>query len=99
MPKRQRSGSSAGDQETMPSDSVVRSQELWFDDGNTVLQAENTQFKVHRGVLSKHSPIFADLFRVPQPTNEPTVDGCPVVQLPDSADDVTHILAVLYGDT
>ncbi|KAJ3512110.1 hypothetical protein NMY22_g15433 [Coprinellus aureogranulatus] len=73
-------------------------EELWFDDGNVVLQASNVQFKVHRGVLAKHSPIFSDLFQVPHPESEPTVEGCPVVELQDSEKDIKNILKALYGD-
>lgn len=94
MSKRRRSRSPTADKGTSP----VQSQLAWFEDGNIILQAENTQFKVHRGVLAKHSPVFADLFQVPQPTNEPVVDGCPVVQIPDSAGDVADMLCCLYGD-
>ena len=32
--------------------------EIWFEDGNIVLEAEGTQFRVHRGILSLNSPIF-----------------------------------------
>lgn len=77
---------------------AIRSEEVWFDDGNLVIQAENTQFKIHRGILAKHSPVFADLFKVPHPADEPTVDGCPVVELHDCADDLKHMLLALYGD-
>lgn len=75
-----------------------KSEQLWFEDGSIVLQAENTQFKVHRSILAKNSPIFADLFKIPHPASEPTIDGCPIVHLQDSAEDVKHVLLILYGD-
>ncbi|KAJ3547313.1 hypothetical protein NMY22_g1703 [Coprinellus aureogranulatus] len=66
-----------------------RCHDLWLEDGNIILQAGNKQFKVHRSILAKRSPIFADLFQVPHPDTEPTVEGCPVVELyADSAKDV-----------
>ncbi|KAG6331415.1 hypothetical protein ID866_7674 [Astraeus odoratus] len=72
--------------------------ELWFDDGNVVLQAEGKQFKVHRGILSAHSQIFKDMFSCPQPPDkDEIVEGCPVVHLQDSASDILHILNALYG--
>ncbi|KAJ3528884.1 hypothetical protein NMY22_g9229 [Coprinellus aureogranulatus] len=78
----------------------TRSEKVWFEDGNIVIQAkpDNVQFKVHRGVLSKQSPVFSGLFDVPHPPSEPTVDGCPVVELHDAAVDMENALLALYGD-
>lgn len=30
--------------------------EFWFDDGNIILEAKSTQFKVYKGPLVEHSP-------------------------------------------
>lgn len=73
-----------------------RSDSVWFQDGNIILEAEGTQFRVHRGILAKHSTFFKDMFEVPQPSDEPTVEGCPVVRLTDTAHDVEHLLNALY---
>lgn len=70
--------------------------EVWFDDGNIIVQAEKTQFRVHRGVLAKQSVVFKDMFRLPQPANELTVDGHPIVHLSDTARDVGYLFAALY---
>ncbi|KAF5340559.1 hypothetical protein D9611_007304 [Ephemerocybe angulata] len=76
-----------------------QSQKVWFSDGNIVLQAQNVQFKVHKSVLAKHSSVFADLFEMPHTNgDEQTADGCPIVQLHDSADDIKHMTLTLYGD-
>ncbi|KAF7351138.1 BTB domain-containing protein [Mycena sanguinolenta] len=75
--------------------SITRS-EIWYKDGSVVLQAENTQFRVYWGILSQHSPFFRDLENLPQPPNQPTVDGCSVVELHDSAEDVEYLLKALY---
>lgn len=70
---------------------------MWLDDGNIILQAENMQFRVHRTVvLAMHSTVFQGMFGIPQPQGEPTVDGCLVVYLSDSAQDVEHFLNALY---
>ncbi|KAJ3528880.1 hypothetical protein NMY22_g9225 [Coprinellus aureogranulatus] len=104
MPKRRRTASSAtdsghpDDEGMQTAEPPERSEAVWMEDGNIILQAENVQFKVHRSVLSKHSPVFADLFKVPQPGNEPTVDGCPIVELHDHAEDLKHVLLMLYCD-
>jgi hypothetical protein len=42
----------------------------WFADGNIILvpKSENqVAFKVHRGVLSRHSEVFRSMFDIPQP--------------------------------
>ena len=78
-------------------DPVKRSTQLWFDDGNVVVQAESTQFRVHRSVLSLHSQIMKDCFSCPQPADAPMVEDCPVVHLSDSADDIEKLCAFLYG--
>ncbi|CAA7266029.1 unnamed protein product [Cyclocybe aegerita] len=82
---------------TSSSPLVTRSR-FWFDDGNIVLQAESTQFKLHRSVLASQSPVFRDIFSIPQPTdsNEATVDGCPVVHLQDSEEDIENLCGLLY---
>ncbi|TEB30547.1 hypothetical protein FA13DRAFT_519284 [Coprinellus micaceus] len=69
-----------------------------MEDGSVMLQAENTQFKVHRGLLARVSTIFSDVFSVPQPPkgNE-VVEGCPVVHLQDTAEDVQFLMGTLYG--
>ncbi|KAK7036027.1 BTB domain-containing protein, partial [Favolaschia claudopus] len=59
--------------------------EVWFEDGNIVIRAENTQFRVYRGVLAAKSPVFQDMFSIFQPIDSETVDGCPLIRLPDVA--------------
>ncbi|KAJ7037833.1 hypothetical protein C8F04DRAFT_1393496 [Mycena alexandri] len=79
---------------------LVRSTEYWFDDGNIILQVESTQFRVAKSVLSRHSSVFRDMFALPLPADEPTVEGCPVVVLPgDTAQDWKLFLGVLYPKT
>ncbi|KZV92467.1 hypothetical protein EXIGLDRAFT_769014 [Exidia glandulosa HHB12029] len=50
---------------------VTRHEKFWFDDGDFVLQAENTQFKVHRFMLSRESDFFKGMLSLPVDT--PTV--------------------------
>ncbi|TRM56920.1 hypothetical protein BD626DRAFT_412807, partial [Schizophyllum amplum] len=77
---------------------VVRSDKLWLDDGNLVIQAERTQFRVHRSVLSRHSVFFRDLKDIPQPSHsdEATARGCPVIELQDEAEAVEFMLDCIY---
>ncbi|KZT66662.1 hypothetical protein DAEQUDRAFT_767876 [Daedalea quercina L-15889] len=74
-----------------------RDEKIWLDDGNTVIIAEKTAFRVHRSVLSLHSEVFRDLFTVPPSASEETLEGCPVVRVSDTADDMRHVLWDLYS--
>jgi hypothetical protein len=76
--------------------SIITRSEIWHDDGSVILQAESTQFRLHWGVLSLHSPTFVERMR-PQRTNQPTIEGCPVIELYDSSTDVKHLLNALYN--
>jgi hypothetical protein len=75
---------------------VVRSSKFWFEDGNVVLQAEHTQFRLHRSVLSMHCPIFRDLFACSLLENALTVDGCPLINLSETLEDVKNFVKILY---
>lgn len=78
-------------------DTVERSAQYWFDDGNVVLQAEATQFRVHRSILSRHSPIMQDCLEYPQPEEMPMIEGCHLVHLADQAKDIDNMCSLLYG--
>ncbi|KAF8216730.1 hypothetical protein K438DRAFT_1953636 [Mycena galopus ATCC 62051] len=71
----------------------------WFSDGSVVLQAANTQFRVHWGVLALHSTVFRDMQGLPQPPDQPNIEGCPVVEISDSPEDVENLLQALYTPT
>jgi len=86
--------SSPYDQEPVP---AVHS-EVWYYDGNIILQAENIPFRLHRSVLSSRSGVFSNLFGIPPSAEEFFVEGCSVVQLHDSAEDVKHMAQAVYGD-
>ncbi|CAA7266032.1 unnamed protein product [Cyclocybe aegerita] len=91
---------SQGDESSQnnPPAPIARS-DIWMDDGSIVLQAEFTQFRVHRTMLTRHSNIFKDMFSVSQPSSDLTVEGCPVVHLSDSAQDMKYVLSALYDQT
>jgi hypothetical protein len=78
------------------SDSDIRHKTFWFDDGSIVLSVEQTLFRVHRSVLCINSEIFADMFSIPPPNGETTIEGCTVVHLPDKAADFVDLLHVFY---
>ncbi|CCM01368.1 uncharacterized protein FIBRA_03418 [Fibroporia radiculosa] len=70
--------------------------DISYEDGNVVLVAGSASFCVHRSVLSQHSPVFRDLFTVPQPPNVILQEKCPVVHLPDDPTHVRYLLRALY---
>ncbi|KAJ7147314.1 hypothetical protein C8R46DRAFT_918056 [Mycena filopes] len=71
--------------------------DIWHDDGSVVLQAETTLFRAHWSVLCLHSSFFRDLRGLPQPADQPSIEGCPVIQVYDSSADVKHLLDALYN--
>ncbi|KAF7365478.1 BTB domain-containing protein [Mycena venus] len=80
-----------------PESPLVRSTEYWFDDGNIILQVESTQFRLTKGMLSMHSNVFRDMFMIPLPPDQPTIENCPVVTLSgDTPEDWNHLLGVMF---
>ncbi|PPR05873.1 hypothetical protein CVT24_006627 [Panaeolus cyanescens] len=73
--------------------------DMWFNDGSVVLQAGLFQFRVHKAVLGRSSSIFRDMFSLPvssPSTTDELVEGCEVVHLHDSAEDVRCMLSAIY---
>lgn len=69
-----------------------------------VLVARNVEFRVYKGILSIHSPIFAKMFTLPQPEDAATATAtseqsqlqeCPVIPLYDSPEDLRHVFRVM----
>ena len=80
-----------------PSPTFQRSTEVWYDDGNVILVADQKGFKIVASILSSHASVFADMFFIPTPKSELIHDGCSVVDLPDSAQDLEVFLKVLFN--
>ncbi|KAM5539306.1 hypothetical protein V8D89_006997 [Ganoderma adspersum] len=74
---------------------LTRHEEFWFDDGSVVLVAQNTAFRVFRTLLAAQSTVFADMLSSSSPNAEEMFEGCPVVHLSDSPQDIAHLLHVL----
>ncbi|KAL6303479.1 hypothetical protein BKA93DRAFT_735036 [Sparassis latifolia] len=74
--------------------------EPWFDDGNLVLLTDKppVAFKVHRGVLARHSEIFQSMFEMPSPsqTDVETLDNCQVVRMYDLPVELSSLIKALY---
>ncbi|KAF7295799.1 hypothetical protein HMN09_01122800 [Mycena chlorophos] len=82
------------------SDDLTRVPALWFDDGTLVVRAQTTLFKVHRSVLSARSSVFHDMLAFPQDNGGlETFEGCPIVALPDEAQEVQSFLLAIYDSS
>lgn len=79
----------------------------WFEDGNILLITEVTEqscsesqvaFKVHRGVLSRHSEVFQSMFDIPQPAavSGELTEGCQVVYMYDLPIELSNLIKALY---
>lgn len=75
-----------------------RDEEFWYDDGNIILIARGIEFRVYRGLLVENSPVFSDMFSLPQPpvasssAAAPADNNCSAVHLSDSPEDIRHML-------
>ena len=76
---------------------VVKDEDVWFDDGNIVIITNGTTaFRVYKGLLAHVSPVFSDLFSIPQETGtKDTMDGCPVVRVTDHVDSFRILLRLV----
>lgn len=75
---------------------------LYFSDGSLVIVCKSheetpTYFRVHKTIMARHSPVFADMLTVPSPPdNQDVYDGVPLVEFPDDPKDVTIFLKFFY---
>lgn len=79
--------------------SATRSTAIWFEDGNIILEAEDTQFRVHKSVLALHSSVLSDMFLLAMPDTESGLveEGCPIVELKDDlASEWEELLSLIY---
>ena len=66
-------------------------------DANLIIQSSDlVNFRVHKAVLAMSSPFFKDLLSLPQPPDSKTIDGLPVVQLPEDAELLRSLVSMLY---
>ena len=77
-------------------DGVSRDADVWLADGNCVVVAKNTAFRVYKGILSLHSELFRDLFSLPNSgSSSDMMDGCPTVTVADDPRDIRCLFLVL----
>lgn len=70
---------------------------IWFEDGNIILQTDTALFRVYKGLLAARSSVFKDMLTFPPPPEgNLMLDGCPVVRLYDSSEDVRYFLNAVF---
>ncbi len=82
-------------------DERKRHPSLWHEDGTIILATPQMLFRVYRGILSRNSPVFRDMFSLPQPSTssdagEDIIDGVRVVQIHDRDEDLEPFLSALH---
>jgi hypothetical protein len=71
-------------------------EDLWFEDGNLILRAENSLFRIYSGFLAARSSVFRDMLAFPPPPEgNAMMDGCHIVTVYDSAKDMTVFLKAI----
>ncbi|KAJ6530298.1 hypothetical protein B0H19DRAFT_967735 [Mycena capillaripes] len=77
-------------------ETLQRVAELWFEEDNLILRAEDSIFRVSKGVLMARSPVFQTMISGLSHSGPEYPYGCPVIQLHHSAVDVTSFLKAIF---
>ena len=79
------------------SDSSFVSAHLNVPDASIIVRSsDQVNFWVHKSVLAMSSPFFQDMLSLPQPPDDETVDGLPIVQLSEDAGLLNCLFSLLY---
>ncbi|KAJ7482364.1 hypothetical protein B0H11DRAFT_1915280 [Mycena galericulata] len=81
---------------TLQKPTLVKSDKLWFDDGSLVLIVGSLMFRVHFSMLQRKSAFFRHMAGIPQPENQPKIEGCPVVYLDDDVESFELFLLCIF---
>jgi hypothetical protein len=66
-------------------------------DANIIIRSSDlVDFRVHKSVLALASPFFRDLLSLPQPSDSESVDGLPMVELPEDSELLSCLVSFLY---
>ncbi|KAJ7106656.1 hypothetical protein C8R44DRAFT_326045 [Mycena epipterygia] len=71
------------------------SSRVWFEDG----KADTTLFRVYRGILTAHSPIFRDMRATPRPENQKQFDGFPIFEVHHPPESLEALLVAFHGSS
>lgn len=75
----------------------VRHTELSFEDANLAIVTGCQYFLVHRGLLCHHSPVLKESIGSIRSDHDYLLEGCPVLSLQDSPEEMACFLRALYG--
>ena len=65
--------------------------------GDIILRSsDSVDFHINRSVLAASSPVFRDMFSLPQPPNDATPDAHPVVHLSEDSETLNSLVSMLY---
>ncbi|KZV92470.1 hypothetical protein EXIGLDRAFT_836466, partial [Exidia glandulosa HHB12029] len=80
--------------------SVAQDESFWYDDGDLVLQAETTQFKVHRFMLIRESEFFKAMLSLPATDGDKAIvegtESAPLLVLDVTASSLAGLLRLIY---
>ncbi|PSR72662.1 hypothetical protein PHLCEN_2v11470 [Hermanssonia centrifuga] len=74
--------------------SSTQSQDVWFDQGDVVVQADDAIFRVYSSVLIRSSPVFEDML---DNARVDTFSGCPVLRLQERGNDLAPVLRAMHS--
>ncbi|KAJ6582138.1 hypothetical protein B0H19DRAFT_928180 [Mycena capillaripes] len=82
-------------------ESLQKAENLWFSPDVVILRVEKHIFRVFAAILKAQSSVLADMFKFPQPpsADTETMDGFPVVELCDKADEVEVFLKAIFDSS
>ncbi|KAJ7025744.1 hypothetical protein C8F04DRAFT_1400402 [Mycena alexandri] len=80
--------------ETNTKGQLIQPSDIWFEDGNLIVQAENMQYRVYKGSLSRISTVFKT--NIENITTIKGVNEIPVLRLSDSANEVAHLFRAIF---
>ena len=64
---------------------------------DVILQSSDlVNFRVNKSVLATSSPLFSDIFTLPQPPNDTAPDELPVVHVSEDAVVLNSLISMLY---
>ena len=82
-----------------PTPSRSKSKSFWLEDGNVIIETPDLQFRVYRGLLSRHSSYFESVLASSEDAQGNFSTHCPTVFLwNDSASDWERVLRVLVNN-
>lgn len=70
----------------------------YFSDGTICLAVEDTLFRLHRGLLTRHSTVFSDMLSLPPDTgnSDAYYEGVPIAALVDKVKDIKVLFKLMF---